>query len=329
MVGVGIVGAVAYAGFVHRSPMIIGPLGVAFAVMFVVGKPSFFRQSGLGKMLLGALMVLPVQLVLVTVFYLVGYGAGSLFDGERTMAPFSQGDWVFAGWVLVVGGLLGAVASVLELRSGMPSLDLEPEEFARELMRKHGFDFDEDEEDDDASDVWSQSAADSSITPTTIFDLERSGEVAPGATGAEIIAAETRLGLRLPKALRLAYAFRNGGATGFLVVPTLNASEPGPDDYRSAFVNEWLVKLERISTLGAHPEAPSHAHSPETEELLADSESVLVLAASDAQFTLLDYSTSDEPKVFVQSFDPLGEPELNVTFETFNAFMSSMVRLED
>lgn len=133
-VGLGIVAAVLAAGFQHRSPWIILPLAMAYSVMYVAGKPSLLQRHGPLTLLLMSVAALPVQVFVVGVLFLVGYGAGSLSEQGRTVGAFSLADIHYCLWVLGLGGAAGTIAAVLEIRSGDPMLDLEPDEFLEELM---------------------------------------------------------------------------------------------------------------------------------------------------------------------------------------------------
>jgi len=109
---------------------------MAFAVMYVAGKPLLLRRMGPVKLLLASLSAIPVQALVVGVLFLAGYGAGSLAEGSRPMGEFAEADIHYSLWVLGLGGVLGTIAAVIEMRAGDPMLDLEPEEFLEELMKE-------------------------------------------------------------------------------------------------------------------------------------------------------------------------------------------------
>ena len=138
VVGIGIVAAAVHAGYAHRSPWIIPLLAVTFGIMYIAGKPVVFRTlRGLG-LVFATIAAIPVQFVVVGVLYLFGYGLGSLVGDSQGMQPFSGADWTFAGWVLALGGFGGALATFLEMRSGMIDPESDPEGFMRQLIGDQG-----------------------------------------------------------------------------------------------------------------------------------------------------------------------------------------------
>lgn len=119
--GLWIVGAAMGAGFMLRSPWIIAPMGVAFSVLFVIGKwdawKHAFRTTGWKCLPLGLFTTLPVQCLIVALFYGVALGFTLLSDTERSLQPFGAWDMNYAAAVLFLGGALGIAAQVMESRA--------------------------------------------------------------------------------------------------------------------------------------------------------------------------------------------------------------------
>lgn len=134
VVGLFIVASAVHAGYAHRSPWIIPLLAVVFAIMYIAGKPVVFRTLRGPGIFLATLAAIPVQFVVVGVLYLFGFGLGSLVADHGGVQPFTRADLNFAGWVLALGGFGGALATFLEMRSGMIDPESDPEAFVRQLI---------------------------------------------------------------------------------------------------------------------------------------------------------------------------------------------------
>ncbi|QDV05145.1 hypothetical protein Poly30_06400 [Planctomycetes bacterium Poly30] len=119
--GLWIVGAVMAAGFMLRSPWIIAPLGLSFAALFVIGKwgawKHAIRSGGWTRLPLGLLTTIPIQCAIVALFYGAALGLTLLSSTERTLQPFGAWDMNYSAVVLLVGGVLGIAAHVIESRA--------------------------------------------------------------------------------------------------------------------------------------------------------------------------------------------------------------------
>lgn len=126
--GLWLVGSAMAAGFMLRSPWIVGPLGLAFAVLFVIGKWTAWKQSiqtlGWKSLPTGLLTLIPSQIVIVGIFYAPCLGFMKLTKGERAIAPYGSFDTQYAALVLLIGAALGIGAHLLEVRvlPNMPQL---------------------------------------------------------------------------------------------------------------------------------------------------------------------------------------------------------------
>ncbi len=119
--GLWLVGAAMAAGFMLRSPWIIAPLGLAFSVLFVVGKWKAWKLTieslGWKSLPVGLLTTIPSQLGIVGIFYGPCLGFMKMTKGERLIASYSSFDTRYAAVVLLVGVALAAGAHFLETRS--------------------------------------------------------------------------------------------------------------------------------------------------------------------------------------------------------------------
>ena len=148
--GLWIVGGTMAAGFMLRSPWIIAPLGLAFTVLFVLGKweawKHAIRTSGWSSLPLGLLTTIPIQCVIVALFYGVPLGFTLLSNTGKTLQPFGPWDMNYAAVLLLVGGVLGIAAQWVESRADpadsylLSQLSEDPEvsdEMKRLIMGSH------------------------------------------------------------------------------------------------------------------------------------------------------------------------------------------------
>jgi cell wall assembly regulator SMI1 len=150
-------------------------------------------------------------------------------------------------------------------------------------------------------------------------------EKAPcAAEESAIVAAETRLGIRLPETLRRIYARRNGGYVGHLVAPRVAAPRPMFDDWRGAFAPDYssLRPVERLETL-----ASSYADlDTDPEDVPADAARLVILQARYGDMTLLDYTKSDrDPAVLLVDYDSGNDP-VDMRFADFDTFLEALRR---
>ena len=93
--GLWLVGSAMAAGFMLRSPWIVGPLGLAFAVLFVIGKWTAWKQSiqtlGWKGLPTGLLTLIPSQIVIVGIFYAPCLGFMKTDQGRARDRPL----WLF------------------------------------------------------------------------------------------------------------------------------------------------------------------------------------------------------------------------------------------
>jgi hypothetical protein len=124
LLGLLIVGCVIYAGWQHRPTLIILPLAAAFTLAYISGKwPSWKRALpgwGIGKLIGSVLASFVVQCIVVSVFFVIGRGIGSLFGHSVNAGEaLAQSDWLLAGAVAVIGALGGLMVTTPEAQLGM------------------------------------------------------------------------------------------------------------------------------------------------------------------------------------------------------------------
>ncbi len=106
-----------FAGYLHRSPWIILPLGAVFSVLHILGRLEQWWEHWrvIGPPMLWSLaLTVPIQCVLVAVLYLIGFGVGSLIDDRPRAAALTNFDSAIAIAVLVLGSALTLVIRVIE-----------------------------------------------------------------------------------------------------------------------------------------------------------------------------------------------------------------------
>lgn len=150
-------------------------------------------------------------------------------------------------------------------------------------------------------------------------------EKAPcAAEEAVIVAAETRLGVRLPETLRRIYAMRNGGYVGHLVAARVATPRPMFDDWRGAFAPDYssLRAVQRLETVASSYEDVDI----EPEDVPADAARLVILQARYGDMTLLDYTTSDrDPAVLLVDYDS-GDDPVDMRFADFDTFLRALRR---
>ena len=118
--GLWLVGSAMAAGFMLRSPWIVVPLGIAFSVLFVVGKWKAWKLTmkslGWKSLPLGLLSEVPPQIAIVGLFYGPCLGLMKLTKAERPILDYGAFDTQYATVVLLVGMALGVSAHFLEVR---------------------------------------------------------------------------------------------------------------------------------------------------------------------------------------------------------------------
>ena len=95
-----LIGAILF-GYFHRSPWSIVLMGVVFTAGYVAGKWPLWKAMTLEHGIVYSIVKLPpaflVQVILVSVLYIIGYGLGALFGTANGTVPLSGQDIIVAG----------------------------------------------------------------------------------------------------------------------------------------------------------------------------------------------------------------------------------------
>ncbi|MFN7164690.1 MAG: SMI1/KNR4 family protein, partial [Hyphomonas sp.] len=110
------------AGLLQRAPWILPFLGAGFTAAYLFGQLRTWRHARNAGRLRLYWLQLPadfgVQLVLVTVLYLVGFGLSAIVSGDVRIAPFAPGDAI---WPLAVGAVASLLGVYIDRIEGKPS----------------------------------------------------------------------------------------------------------------------------------------------------------------------------------------------------------------
>ncbi|WP_431113109.1 SMI1/KNR4 family protein [Variovorax paradoxus] len=316
------------AGCLARSPWIVLLATPALALLYALGKfrqwQMAWRAGGLKSVCLGLLVVLPVQLVLGYVFYLIGRGLASLVAPAPVVA-FGTGDILGVAFMFLIG--LACSLAIIKLEAN--ASDLQDPRTAPAVNCTSA-----------PTEELELEIDPRPLTPNTFFKSpgywradplcealegrgKRVNKPALAASDAQVAAAEDRIGFSLPEGLRALYRMLDGGYVGALYVPL--KSDPGPvfDDWRGAFSIDYssLCPLKALRTVRAHYED----FTDDPDDMPAQADKLLVLQARYGDMTLLDYAQPGEPRVRIVDFDRHGDvPDLS--FESFDAFFQALRR---
>lgn len=314
------------AGWLHRSPWIVALATPAFTVLYALGKwnawKTAWRVGGVKQIVLAALVTLPIQAVLAGVLYLLGLGLSRLITGYRPIAALSVTDVLATGMLFAVGVALSATIISLEgspphvpeatvhATTEEPELDINPTPLTLDTFFT-------------APGYWRLNAAREA--------LENRGatvEKPPLAAREDmIVAAEERLGIRLPETLRSLYGVMNGGYVDWLYVPLKADPKPVYDDWRGAFSIDYssLAPLEKLRTVTDH----YHDFTDDPDEIPAGADHLVILQARYGDMTLLDYSRGPQPRVLLVDYDKYGGDPIDIVFDDFDTFFAALRRDRD
>ena len=145
------------------------------------------------------------------------------------------------------------------------------------------------------------------------------------ASEAMIVAAEARLGFRLPETLRRLYRRMNGGYIGRVHVALKTDPRLGHAAWRGAFAVDFatLAGVHELRTIAQRCKELRHA----PEEAPPGADKLVILQVRHGDMTLLDYSRGAEPRVLIVDYDkPRGLDPIDVAFEDFDAFFAALRR---
>ncbi|MGK2868170.1 MAG: SMI1/KNR4 family protein [Mycobacterium sp.] len=319
-------------GWVQRSPWVVLLATPVFTVLYALGKwnawKSAWRIGGGPQIGLSVLVTLPIQAVVAGVCYVLGVGLGRLVAGNRALAPLAAGDVIAIVLLLSVGTFISAV--VIRLENAV----LAASSVASTSAGLHTH---------DGADIEPEIELDVDPTPLTLDTFfvspehwrtnaarealeSRSGPVRKPPSAADddmIVAAETRLGVRLPDMLRALYRKLNGGYVGWLYVPLVPNPGPVYDDWRGAFSIDYssLASLDNLRTVAEH----YSDFTDDPEDLPANADHLIVLQARYGDMTLLDYSVGPRPRVLIVDYDKApGKDPVDLVFDDFDQFFATL-----
>ncbi len=307
--GIALVLSVLYAGYVRQSPRVVLWLAIAFTVSYICGRFAawvlVYRQGKLVAALRGVPLTYIVQLLLVSVLYLLGLGASTLLND--TGVPRATGP-LEALYPLFVGGFgiaMGLLISWLEARNSGDLSKLDALE--------------------NQSDV-SPPRAELMLLPDPVsvpsfFNGAHYSHIEPGENAGEsnrrpnaksagslekIAEAQSRLGIQLPARLVEIYLHQNGGSINAICVPKPGIAQPRLYEdvitpfsgYNDLYPLEIVNSLHEAITNYADPESQPEAFPEGCERMF-------VLARWYSETLFLDYRQSGEPRVGFVNFEDL------------------------
>ncbi len=307
-------GLVVYAlamGFVQRSPWILPFLGIGFTAAYLFGQMRTWRQARNTGKLKRYCLQLPadfaVQLMLVSVLYLIGFGFSALVSGGVDVAPFAPGDAI---WPLAVG----AVGSILGLY--IDRLEGHPSSYFPQWATDMGVDADDDAPAADLrllpEPVTVSSFFSAPVETVPAAEVEAAAwadahsAMTRGLSEDDITRAEARLGRALPDLLISLYRYQNGGSVAGLCIPL--PKHPEPTRYNHVIMpfggyND-LIPAESLRTVWetvcdyADPDSPEDAG-----QFPSGAKGMIVLAQWYRETLFLDYNQPGAPRVGFTDFD--------------------------
>ncbi|MEB2842825.1 SMI1/KNR4 family protein [Endobacterium cereale] len=332
--GAAIVLAVIIAGFLNRSAWLILLATPAFTALYALGKwdrwKLAWRSGGLKMILLSILVTMPIQLILVSVFFLFGLGASMLVGASTGLQVLTSADLVTAAVMFVFSVALAGFINVLEARSAGEAQVSVP----AAVLSGKGQTRNADEEVELNIDPTPLTLQSFYVSPgywkaDALEDaMEGRGKPvvkkADAASEDDIAATEARLGFKLPEGLRDLYKVMDGGYVGWMYVPL--KADPGPfyDDWRGAFSIDYsqLHSLKNLRTVKDLYED----FTDDPDEMPVNADKLVVLQARYQDMTLLDYSYGLEARVWLVDFDEGPKQSKDIQFPDFDSFFVELRR---
>ena len=322
------------AGYMKRSPWIIAPMGLSFAILYILGKLKHFQhgleQVGWKGMIVAMPATFAVQWVLAGLLYFIGLGFGYLIDPVGFIQPFSRFDLIYSLVTLVGIGFVAGIIAWLE-RKG-------PGVFEQAIADMTGI------EDQDGwpyivtdLQVHSEKLSIQSLFdgPASLHACLNEAECATASLGSDlkINQAEERLNIVLPDTLKLLYQHQNGGAISDVWAALSDRPFSNPQDV-PGWIGLFLEKRDIVPTeyleflpsnLNEHVAAGEIEAMPELHE---DASRFLVISQWERKTLFLDYSQDDAPAVGCADFDEDDWANRVVYWPSFEIFFS-ILRRED
>lgn len=335
VMGLGLLALPLAFGGLARSPWLILPLSIVFAIAYGVGKGkqwrAYIRMAGAAGIVKGLALTLLIQLILVSLFFFVAYGIVSIFVPR----PFAQAITIPEMAILAAAAVLSiAGATMSGAAETLPETTVENEPA-------------HDDVDDEGDLVMSNGA----ITLENFFagrhfsvpdHMEKAlarwndgggakvERVPVVASEAMIRKAEERLDVTLPQTLRGLYLRRDGGALPSYWVPA--TADPGTDfdDWIDAFAYDYndlrpLKDLHFLIDDYMENFDPDYDDEADKEGWFPGADRLVVLTRRYGVATLLDYRQgAAEPGVLLIDLDQGGDAPLRKSYDTFDAFFSDL-----
>ena len=322
------------AGFLQRSPWILPFMGLGFTSAYLFGQLRLWRIARNTGKLRRYWLQLPadftVQLVLVSVLYLIGFGLSALISSGVDVATFAPGDAI---WPLAVGAAASILGLYIDRIEGRPT-SLFP------AWMNSGQDEGEAPGDDlrllpepvtADSFFAARQAVLGEADPQAAADLAARS---PGLSDDDITRVEARLGRALPELLITLYKRQNGGSVTSVCIP-----KPGieaPTRYTDVLMpfggyND-LVPADGLRTVWdtvcdyADPAAPEDA-----AQFPEGAKAQLVLAQWYRETLFLDYNQPGAPRVGYTDFDRYdtdGNRDTVIWWTDFETFFAALRHYE-
>ena len=340
--GLAIVLTVGSVGFFHRSPWIVLPFALAFSILYIQGKYPAWNQLWLTEGFSGLAKSMPItfaiQCVVVSVFYLIGYGLGSLTGVATSAQAFSESDLLVPAVMLVAAFCVGLVIHEIERGGAAHSLSVPLDTSATGALGASEREEAELEmSDEPAREDRFFRARHHSVPNASQIALDRvagaDGQKPKrwpiGASDELLNEAELRLGVRLPDRLKALYRRQNGGIVQTFWVPNKPNPQPLYDDWEDAFAYDYdeLKPLSELTTLHAlymEDFDPEYDDEQDKQHWLPGAEKLVILAMRTGSGTALDYNMGDEPGVVIFDLEREGEARIRLSFSSFDAFFDAL-----
>lgn len=336
--GVSLVVFALAAGFVQRSPWILPFLATGFTSAYLCGQLRTWRHASNTGALRLYWLQLPadfgVQLLLVSVLYLIGFGFSALISGGVRVAPVAPGDAI---WSLAVGAVASLLGIYIDRLEGKPSTYFPAwmtgkDEDAGEAFRN---DLRLLQEPVSLQSFFTAPADTVSATEHEAAAwADAYSALTEGLSEDDITRAEARLGRALPDLLIALYRQQNGGTVAPVCIPL--PEHPEPAQYSHVILpfggyND-LVPAESLRTVWdtvcdyADPDAPEDAN-----QFPPGAKAMIVLAQWYRETLFLDYNQPGAPRVGYTDFDrfnPDGSRDAVTWWKDFETFFACLRHYE-
>ena len=336
--GVSLVLFAAGAGCLQRSPWILPFLGAGFTAAYLFGQLRLWRVARNSGRLKRYWLQLPadfmVQLVFVTLLYLVGFGLSALSTSRVNIAPFAPGDSI---WPLAVGAVAAIMGVYVDRIEGKPSRWY-PDWLSGE------------DEADEETPGGNLRLLPEPVTPESFFtapaDTVSADEheaaawadaysvLTEGLSEDDVTRAEARLGRALPDLLIALYRHQNGGTVASVCIPL--PDHPQPSNFGEVLLpfggSNDLVPAESLRTVWDTVTDHADPDNPEDAAQFPEgSKAMIVLTQWYRETLFLDYNQPGAPRVGYTDFDRFdlhGNRDAVTWWKDFETFFAALRHYE-